>query len=159
MRFCLDDDGVLSRVHTKPSTLVLPVYGYALQFIERSSPTRSQPSFTASSRNNQRVASYSKPSRPQPISRSRLEGIFVEISIPTTGKRIHPDFIGEIYNVRYNDRHEWWYLGDQTSEECLLITCFDSIIDAEGTMSRATPHTSFPSSSPEAARRQFIELR
>jgi hypothetical protein len=64
---------------------------------------------------------------------------------------------GEVYSVAYNPNHRWYYLPDQQKEEVLLLKCYDS----DGRRARFTAHSAFedPSSSPDAAPRESVEVR
>ncbi|THH14138.1 hypothetical protein EW146_g6163 [Bondarzewia mesenterica] len=72
-------------------------------------------------------------------------------------RHIYPTREGSTFSVKYNPQHRWYYLGNQTPDEVILIKCFDS----DKTKARLTPHTAFlDSSSPkEAPQRQSIEVR
>ena len=52
---------------------------------------------------------------------------------------IYPDREGSTYSVKYNPKHEWWHLSNQTPEEVTLIKCYDSETDK----ARLTPHSAF----------------
>jgi len=72
-------------------------------------------------------------------------------------RHIYPQREGATFSVRYNPKHEWYYLADQTPEEVTLIKCYDSDEDR----ARLTPHSAFsdstsPASAPD---RQSIEVR
>ncbi|KAI0057858.1 methyltransferase [Artomyces pyxidatus] len=72
-------------------------------------------------------------------------------------RHLYRDREGYTFSVKYNPKHQWYYLGGQTPEEVILIKCFDS----DETRARLTPHTAFlDSTSPaEAPQRQSIEVR
>ncbi|KAF5323244.1 hypothetical protein D9619_013505 [Psilocybe cf. subviscida] len=72
---------------------------------------------------------------------------------------IYPDREGEIMGVQYNPKHNWKYLYGMTTDEVVLIKCFDSIQD--GSVARFTPHTGFsdPTTPEGTPLRQSIELR
>ena len=53
---------------------------------------------------------------------------------------IYPDRKGETYTVRPNERHKWYYLYGQETDEVSLIKCFDSKLDGRA---RRVPHTAF----------------
>lgn len=76
-----------------------------------------------------------------------------------TTTRYYPAYTGSAVNVRWHDDQRFWYLSDQTPEECMLIKIFDSLDD--GKIARATPHSAFydPTSHPDAPQRQSIEVR
>ncbi|KAI0789661.1 hypothetical protein C8Q75DRAFT_806825 [Abortiporus biennis] len=62
-----------------------------------------------------------------------------------------------IYAVKYNPKHKWYYLSNQTPDEVTLIKCYDSEVDR----ARLTPHTAFldETSPKEAPHRDSIEIR
>jgi hypothetical protein len=64
---------------------------------------------------------------------------------------------GEVYSVAYNPNHRWYYIPNQQREEVLLLKCYDS----DGRRARFTAHSAFedPSSPPEAAARESVEVR
>ncbi|KAG9229299.1 amidase signature domain-containing protein [Amylocarpus encephaloides] len=68
---------------------------------------------------------------------------------------IFPDFQSETYCVLHNNRHRWYYLSGQTSDEVLLITNYDSETN------KRVPHTGFkmPSSEQTTRVRESLELR
>ncbi|KIJ90911.1 hypothetical protein K443DRAFT_115907, partial [Laccaria amethystina LaAM-08-1] len=72
---------------------------------------------------------------------------------------IYPDHEGETLGVKYNPNHKWNYFRGMTSEEVVLIKCFDSIQD--GTVAVFTPHTGFndPTTPKGSPLRQSIEVR
>ncbi|HUI61651.1 MAG TPA: CmcJ/NvfI family oxidoreductase [Steroidobacteraceae bacterium] len=71
---------------------------------------------------------------------------------------IYPDRIGEIYYVKYNPAHRWFYAPDMREDEVLLIKCFDSSDDGRA---RFVPHSAFedPTASADVLPRESIELR
>ncbi|KIJ43592.1 hypothetical protein M422DRAFT_30846, partial [Sphaerobolus stellatus SS14] len=75
--------------------------------------------------------------------------------VPTTLR--YPDHDGETFTVKYNPNHKWKYLRNMTTEEVVLIKCFDSKQDG----AILTPHTAFvdPTSPKDAPHRESIELR
>jgi len=72
---------------------------------------------------------------------------------------LYHDRRGEIYGVTYNPKHRWFYAPAMSRDEVLLLKCFDSQDD--GTVARFAPHTAFtdPTTPPDAAPRESIELR
>jgi hypothetical protein len=70
----------------------------------------------------------------------------------------YPNRFGEIYAVRFNPNHRWFYFPEMQPDEALLIKGYDSMDDGRA---RFTPHTSFddPTSPPNAPRRESIEVR
>ncbi|KAI0357451.1 hypothetical protein OH77DRAFT_102370 [Trametes cingulata] len=75
--------------------------------------------------------------------------------VPT--RLIHPHREGALFGVRYNPKHRWYYLSDQTPDEVTLIKCYDS----EEDKARLTPHTAFldHTAPKDAPHRQSIEIR
>lgn len=71
---------------------------------------------------------------------------------------IYPNRRGEIYSVRYNPNHRWFYFPEMTTDEALLLKCYDSATDGR---TRFGPHTAFvdPTTPPDAAPRESIEVR
>ena len=66
--------------------------------------------------------------------------------------------VGETYQVRYNPAHRWYYVPEMTTDEALLLKCFDSATDGRA---RFAPHTAFrdPTVGPDFQRRESIEIR
>jgi hypothetical protein len=64
---------------------------------------------------------------------------------------------GEVYSLRFNSAHRWFYYSRMRADEAMLIKCFDS----EPGRARFTAHTAFddPTSLPDAAPRESIEVR
>jgi hypothetical protein len=71
---------------------------------------------------------------------------------------IYPDRTGEIYYVKYNPEHKWFYAPAMRSDEIMLIKCYDSIADGRA---RFVPHSAFvdPTTPSGASPRESIELR
>ncbi|HZO21185.1 MAG TPA: CmcJ/NvfI family oxidoreductase [Steroidobacteraceae bacterium] len=71
---------------------------------------------------------------------------------------IYPDRRGEIYYVRFNPAHRWYYAPAMGTDEVLLFKCFDSARDGRA---RFVPHSAFtdPNTAAGAAPRESIELR
>ncbi len=70
----------------------------------------------------------------------------------------YPDRTGEIYLVTYSPRHRWFYFPEMTTDEVVLIKCFDSARDGRA---RISVHTAFedPSTPSDAPARESIEVR
>jgi len=70
----------------------------------------------------------------------------------------YPNRHGEIYVLRFNPAHRWFYFPRMQSDEALLIKGYDSMQDGRA---RFTAHTSFtdPASPAGAPPRASIELR
>lgn len=71
---------------------------------------------------------------------------------------IYKDRTGEIYQVRHNAAHRWFYVSALQEDEALLLKCYDSADDGRA---RFAPHTAFedPGTPANALPRQSIELR
>jgi hypothetical protein len=71
---------------------------------------------------------------------------------------IYPDRIGEIYEVKHNPEHRWYYFSDMTKDEVILIKGYDSLLDGR---TRFTPHTAFhhPDTNAGDPPRKSIEVR
>jgi hypothetical protein len=69
-----------------------------------------------------------------------------------------PRHTGEIYSVRYNPAHRWFYLSQMQPDEVLLLKCFDSHADGRA---RFMPHTGFqnPACPSVFVPRESIEAR
>ena len=71
---------------------------------------------------------------------------------------IYPNRKGEVYTVKYNPAHRWYYVPRMTADEALLLKCYDSATDGR---TRFCPHTAFvdPTTPADAAPRESIEVR
>lgn len=71
---------------------------------------------------------------------------------------IYPDRTGEIYYVKFNPDHRWFYAPAMRSDEVMLVKCYDSVADGRA---RFVPHSAFvdPTTPRGAAPRESIELR
>ena len=70
---------------------------------------------------------------------------------------VYRDRTGEIYRVKYNPAHRWFYVPEMQADEALLIKCYDSALDK----ARFTAHSAFedPTAPAEVLPRESIELR
>lgn len=73
-------------------------------------------------------------------------------------ERRYPHRVGEIYQVRYNPGHRWFYFPLMQRGEALVFKVYDSATDGRA---RFTAHTSFddPATPPGAPARRSIETR
>jgi hypothetical protein len=71
---------------------------------------------------------------------------------------IYPDRSGEIYYVKFNPAHRWFYASAMRQDEVMLIKCFESADDGRA---RFVPHSAFvdPTAPADAPPRESIELR
>jgi hypothetical protein len=71
---------------------------------------------------------------------------------------VYPDRTGEIYYVKFNPSHRWFYAPTMRQDEVMLIKCFDSANDGRA---RFVPHSAFvdPNTPAGALPRESIELR
>lgn len=62
------------------------------------------------------------------------------------------------YRLSYDAAHRWFYFPRMTTDEVVLLKCYDSLEDGRA---RYTPHTAFedPTSPPGAAPRESIEVQ
>jgi hypothetical protein len=69
-----------------------------------------------------------------------------------------PRHHGQIYSVRYNPAHRWFYASDMQPDEFLLLKCFDSRAEVSA---RFMPHTGFrnPACPRDFVPRESIETR
>jgi len=67
------------------------------------------------------------------------------------------DRVGEVYSLRFNPAHRWFYYPRMHAREAMLLKCFDS----DPARARFTAHTAFvdPTSPPDAPPRESIEVR
>ena len=67
------------------------------------------------------------------------------------------DRVGEIYSLRFNPAHRWFYYPRMRAHEVMLLKCFDS----DPARARFTAHTAFddPTSPPDPPPRESIEVR
>jgi hypothetical protein len=70
---------------------------------------------------------------------------------------VYRDRTGEIYRVKYNPAHRWFYVPEMQTDEALLIKCYDSALDK----ARFTAHSAFedPTAPTDVLPRESIELR
>jgi len=70
---------------------------------------------------------------------------------------VYRDRTGEIYRVKYNPAHRWFYVPEMQADEALLIKCYDSAVDK----ARFTAHSAFedPTAPADVLARESIELR
>jgi hypothetical protein len=73
-------------------------------------------------------------------------------------ERRYPDRVGEIYQLRYNPGHRWYWFPDMRRDEALVFKCYDSMTDGRA---RWTAHTGFDHPAPRAGARprESIEIR
>ncbi len=71
---------------------------------------------------------------------------------------VYPDRIGEIYYVKFNPEHKWFYAPAMSRDEVMLIKCYDSAADGRA---RFVPHSAFvdPTTPAGSPPRESIELR
>jgi hypothetical protein len=96
------------------------------------------------------------PVRDAPL--AMCDGQSVEPGDLVASELIYPNRRGETYSVRYNLKHRWFYFPEMTTDEALLLKCYDSATDGR---TRFGPHTAFidPTTPADAPPRESIELR
>ena len=74
-----------------------------------------------------------------------------------TSDLIYRDRVGETYLFHHSDRHQWFYFPAMTTDEVVLIKCFDS----DAGRARWSAHTAFadPTTPADALPRASIEIR
>jgi hypothetical protein len=72
--------------------------------------------------------------------------------------RKYPDRVGEIYQIKHNPDHRWYYFPNMRRDEALIFKCYDSETDGRA---RFTAHTAFddPTTPADAPPRESIEIR
>lgn len=92
--------------------------------------------------------------------RSTSPADFVDTAIHHFGEDDleHPRHSGQIYSLRYNPAHRWYYVSDMQPDEVLLLKNWDSATDGRACY---TPHTGFrnPAAPPGTTPRESIEVR
>lgn len=73
-------------------------------------------------------------------------------------ERRYPDRVGEIYQLKHNPAHRWFWFPAMRRDEALVFKCYDSMTDGRA---RWTAHTGFdhPAPPPGAPPRESIEIR
>jgi len=69
---------------------------------------------------------------------------------------LYPEREGEIYYVRFNPAHRWWYASEMRRDELWVFKNYDSATDGRA---RFTPHTAFPTNSSALPARESVEFR
>jgi len=70
---------------------------------------------------------------------------------------VYPDRTGEIYSVKHEDRHRWYFVSNMEPDEAMLLKCYDSDPDR----ARFTAHSAFndPDAPEGASARESVEAR
>jgi len=91
-------------------------------------------------------------------STSRADFVPTDIQHYGEGDLSRPRHTGEIFSVRYNPAHQWFYVSSMAAEEILFFKCWASARDGRA---RYTAHTGFvnPKPAPGAPPRESIEVR
>ena len=73
-------------------------------------------------------------------------------------ERRYPDRVGQTYQIKHNDNHEWFYYPEMKRDEAIVFKVWDSAKDGRA---RMTAHTSFddPTTPEGAPPRESIEIR
>lgn len=74
--------------------------------------------------------------------------------LPTTLR--YPERDGEIYYLKFNDAHRWWYASEMRRDEVWVFKNYDSAADGRA---RFTPHTAFQTRSSALPTRESVEFR
>jgi hypothetical protein len=96
------------------------------------------------------------PVRDTPL--AMLDGTTVKESDLVASDLIYPNRSGETYSVKFSPDHRWFYFPEMTSDEAILLKCYDSATDGR---TRFGPHTAFvdPTTPAGTPPRESIELR
>lgn len=46
-----------------------------------------------------------------------------------TTNYVYPEFVGESYNVRFNESHKWYFASNQQVDEVWVFKCVDTTTD------------------------------
>ena len=97
-----------------------------------------------------------QPIRSKPLAIADARSLAPTDLIPA--ERRYPHRVGEIYQMRYNPAHRWFYFPEMRRDEALVFKVFDSATDGRA---RYSAHTAFddPTSPPDAPPRRSIETR
>jgi len=68
----------------------------------------------------------------------------------------YPERQGEIYYVKFNPTHRWWYASEMRRDEVWAFKNYDSAADGRA---RFTPHTAFQTRSAALPKRESVEFR
>ena len=141
----------------------LPVRFAHNDYTERSGPQRVRDLFPAESgellTRRFAVINVWKPIRRRveesPLGVCDARTIRPEDFVPTDLR--YRDRVGEVYSMRFNPGHRWFYYSHLGPDEVMLLKCYDS----DPTRARYTAHTAFddPTSAPDAPSRESIEVR
>ena len=95
------------------------------------------------------------PVEEMPLAILDAQGLAIEDFVETD--LLYPDRVGCIYSVRWSADHRWYYYPDQTTQEALLLKCYDS----DPTVSCFTAHSAVedPLSPENSQPRESIEVR
>lgn len=102
-----------------------------------------------------------RPISDTPVQRAPLalaaSGSVPKADLIATDQRF-PDRTGEIYQLAFSERHQWYYAPLMERDEAILIKGWDSLNDGRA---RYTPHGAFqlPDQDPSAPPRESIETR
>jgi hypothetical protein len=151
----------------------LPAEQVHNDYTERSGPKRKRDILEAAGRTDLMARHFAfinlwrpivGPVRDNPLAMCDVRSVqpedFVETEIQHYGEDnlAKPRHVGEIYSVRYNPAHRWFYASDMQPTEVLLLKCYDSRTDGRA---RFMPHTGFqnPTCPTDFVPRESIEAR
>ena len=95
------------------------------------------------------------PVRSTPLAVCDAQSMRPQDLVPTDLR--YRDRTGEVYSLRFNHEHRWFYFPLMQANEAMLLKCFDS----DAGRARFTAHSAFddPTSSHDAPARESIEVR
>jgi len=98
----------------------------------------------------------------QPVLKTNPLAVCDARSLPASdliiAERRYPDRVGQTYQIKHNNNHEWFYFPDMKREEAIIFKVYESEKDGRA---RFTAHTSFvdPTTPKGAPPRESIEIR
>ncbi len=95
------------------------------------------------------------PVRSAPLAVCDARSIRAQDLIPTDLR--YGDRTGEVYSLKFNPDHRWFYFSSMQANEAMLLKCFDS----DSARARFTAHSAFddPTAPADAPARESIEVR
>jgi hypothetical protein len=139
-----------------------PVFHIHTDFTARSAPIRASTVLGAELGSARRIAELNVwrpiagPVRDSPLAFCDASSVAPGDLVPAELR--YPDRIGEIYYVRFNPAHRWYYLPQMRTDEVWVFKNYDAATDGRA---RFTPHTAFlePLQHGEIPARESIEFR
>ena len=139
-----------------------PVFHAHTDFTTASAPVRARSVLDAALTSGRRIAELNVwrpiagPVRDNHLALCDASSLDADDLVPVA--LLYPERTGEIYYVRFNSAHRWWYLSDMRTDEAWVFKNYDSATDGRA---RFTPHTAFldPHLRSAAPARESVEFR